>query len=119
MARTEITVQDILSPFAAVAAGAADYVYTAGDIANGNTVRCTGAEIILVQNTGASPYYITINSVDDDQGRQEDINQYSLAAGDFVVFGVGLTTKKGWINAGYIDIDVENAGIEIAVLRLP
>jgi len=120
MARTEITVQDVKQPFDVPAAGEADFTMAAADVANGNYFACTGREIILVKNTdGANPYYVTIDSVDDEKGRQEDITQYSLAAGDFAAFGVGLTNSKGWKQTnGQIYIDAENIAVEIAVLRL-
>jgi len=121
MARTTLTVQEIESPFDVPAAGVADFTWTAGDVANGNDFACTGRELILVQNTdGATPYYVTISSVVDEKGRTEDIDEYSLAAGDFARFSVGLTNSKGWQQSdGKINIDVENAAVEIAVLRLP
>jgi len=121
MARTAITVQDITGPFKAVTAGSADFTFAAGDSADGNYFTCTGRETVIVQNSdGANPYYVTITSVDDEKGRSEDITEYSLAAADFAVFGVGLTNEKGWKQtSGQIYIDVENAAVLVAVLRGP
>jgi hypothetical protein len=121
MPATAITVQSIDGPFDAIAAGGADFVWTAADVANGNSFACTGKELLLARNTdGATPYTVTITSVDDEKGRSEDIGPYSLAAGDFAVFGVGLTTAVGWRQTtNVINISGENAAVEFAVLRLP
>lgn len=117
---TAITVQTILAPFAAVGAGAADFTFAAGTITDGDTFVCTGREILLVNNTGASPYTVTVTSVEDETNRTEDITTYSLAAGDFAAFGVGLTNSKGWKStAGTIRLTVSNASVKVAVLRLP
>ena len=119
-APTAITVQSILAPFAAVGAGAADFTFAAGTITDGDTFVCTGREILLVQNADAAPQTITITSVDDEKGRSEDITTYSMAAGDFAVFGVGLTNSQGWKStAGTIRITVSDADMKVAVLRLP
>jgi len=121
MTATAITVQSVKAPFAAITAGSADFTLAAGDAVNGNSFVCTGKELLIVNNSdGALPYYVTISSVDDEKGRSEDITQYSLAAGDYAVFGVGLTNSKGWKQtSGVINIAVENAAVLVAVLRLP
>ena len=114
-----LTVQTIKGPFETIAAGGADFTLAAG-ATDGDTFQCTGREILIVFNSGAAPYTITITSVDDEKGRSEDIATYSLAAGDYAVFGVGLTNAKGWKNAsGLIALDVENVAVKWAVLRLP
>jgi hypothetical protein len=121
MAATAITVQDINGPFDDIDAGGADFTWTAADVANGNSFACTGKELLLVRNTDESTaYYVTIDSVEDEKNREGDISQYSLAAGDFAVFGVGLTTAVGWRQStNVINITGENAAVEFAVLRLP
>lgn len=118
---TAITVQTIKGPFEAVAAGSVDFTFAAGTVTDGDTFVCTGRELLLVTNTEvADAKTITITSVDDEKGRSEDITAYSLAAGDFAVFGVGLTNAKGWKStAGKIRITVEAATVKVAVLRLP
>lgn len=115
-----ITIQTIKGPFEAITAGGADFTFTAGDT-GGDTFVCTGREILIVYNSGASPYTCTIASVDDEKGRSEDITAYSLAAGDFAVFGIGLTNSQGWKNTstGLVSLDVENAAVKWAVLKLP
>jgi len=119
-APTAITVQQMLGPFAAYGAGLADFTFAAGTITDGDTFVCTGREILLVQNSDAAPQTITITSVDDEKGRSEDITAYSMAAGDFAVFGIGLTNSSGWkSSSGTVRITVSDADMKVAVLRLP
>lgn len=120
MARTEITVQEVDAPFAAVSANSLDFTFGAMDAANGNYFACTGRELILFQNTDAGAQTVTIDSVDDERGRQEDITTYSLAAAEFAAAGVGLTNSKGWKQSnGQIYLDTSSANVKVAVLRLP
>lgn len=119
MPPTALTVQNILAPFAAVAAGAADFTFAAGTITDGDTFTCTGREILVVFNNDAGATTLTITSVDDEKGRSEDI-VYSLAAGDYAAFGVGLTNAAGWQSSSKtIRITVSDADLRVAVLRLP
>ena len=120
-APTAITVQNIKGPFEAITAGLADFTFAAGTLADGDTFVCTGRELLLVTNTEvADAKTITITSVDDEKGRAEDITTYSLAAGDFAVFGVGLTNAQGWkSSAGTVRITVSAVTVKVAVLRLP
>lgn len=114
-----ISVQNITPPFGTITAGSADVVFTAGDV-GGDTIACTGREIIIAFNSGASAYTITVSSVADEKGRTGDISAYSLAAGDYVALGVGLTNSQGWKNSsGNIAVSVSNAAIKWMVLRLP
>jgi len=117
---TAITVQEIKAPFAAITANSADFTFAAGTITDGDTFVCTGRELLLFQNTDVGAVTVTITSVDDEKGRAEDITSYSLGAGEFAVFGVGLTNAKGWKStSGTIRITVSDADLKVAVLRLP
>lgn len=118
---TVIVVQEKpLGPFAEVAAGAADFVWVAGTVSDGDTFVCTGRELLLAKNTNVGAQTITIVSTVDETNRTEDIATYSLAAGDYAVFGQGLTNSKGWkSDAGTIRITVSHAEVLVAVLRLP
>jgi hypothetical protein len=115
-----LAVQTIKGPFEAIAANGADFTFAAGSTGT-DTFVCTGREILLALNSDpTNPYTVTITSVDDEKGRSEDIAAYSLAAGEYAAFGVGLTNAQGWKNSsGLITIDVENAAVKWAVLRLP
>lgn len=114
-----ITVQEVKGPFAGIAANGADFVFTAGDV-GGDTFVCTGRELLIAFNSGGAPYTINITSVNDEKGRAGDIASYSIGAGEYASFGVGLTNSKGWKNSsGQIAVSVENAAVKWAVLRLP
>ena len=116
-----LTITTILAPFATVAAGAADITFTAGNTGT-DTIACTGRDIILAWNTDpTNPYTCTITAEDDEKNRAEDLGPYSLAAGDIAAFGVGLTNSAGWKDSAtaLITVDVENAAVKWAVLRLP
>jgi len=120
MARTVLTPQEIVGPFDAVTAGSLDITFAASDGTGGNSLACTGKEIILAFNDGTAAYTVTVDSVDDEKGRQEDITSYSLAVGDYAAIGVGLTTSKGWIQSGgVLHIDTNNVDVKLAALRLP
>lgn len=117
---TAITVQSVDAPFDTIAAGGADFTFGAGDASNGNTFACTGRELLLLSNESGGAATVTITSVDDEKNRSEDITNYSMADGDFAVFGVGLTNSKGWrSSSGTIRITVSDADLKVAVLRLP
>jgi hypothetical protein len=115
-----IAPQTIKGPFEAITAGSADFTWTVGNVA-GDTFICTGKEVLLFWNpAGGSTYTVTITSVDDEKGRSEDIATYSMAAGDFAAFGVGLTNALGWKNtSGLVTVTVSNAAVLIAILRMP
>lgn len=116
-----IATQTIRDPFAAVpTAGQIHFTWTAGNT-GGDTILVTGREILLVWNSGASPYTVTIASAADDKGRTGDISAYSLAAGEFAVFGGGLTNRLGWKNqsTNLITITPSNTAVKWALLKLP
>lgn len=121
MARTALTPQTIKTPFDVPAANEADVTYVAADVANGNSFPCTGRELLLVWNDGgAAPYYVTLTSAVDEKGRTEDITQYDVGIDEVAAFTVGMTNSKGWKDAGgNILIDTENVALKLAVLRLP
>lgn len=117
---TVIVVQDILAPFAEVGVNDADFTFTALTASDGDAWVCTGRDILLVYNPEAGAKTLTIVSTDDEFGRAESITDYSLGAGEWAAFGVGLTNTKGWKDtAGKIKVIPEDATVDAAVLRLP
>jgi hypothetical protein len=125
-APTLITPQNVLGPFDVIAANAADFVWAAGTITNGDYYVSSGKELLLVENTDSGVQTITVVSEDDAFGRKEDITAYPLGAGEFAIFTCGLTNEKGWMgNLGVagvgkkIRITVSDAKVKVAVLRLP
>lgn len=116
-----LTITQIQGPFELISANEADITFTAGDTGT-DTIATNGRDIILAWNThGSTPYTVTIASEIDETNRTGDITTYSLAAGEIAVFGVGLTNSAGWKDAttGLITVDVENAAVKWAILRLP
>lgn len=116
-----LTVQTIKGPFETYSANSADVTFAAGATGAGDTFVCTGREILVALNSDpTNPYTVTITSIADEKGRTGDITTYSLAAGEYGVFGVGLTNSLGWKStAGTIAVTVSNAAVKWAVLRLP
>lgn len=118
MPTTAITVKDTLGsyPSLPLAADSADFTWTAADVGNGNHYVSDGTELVLVNNTGASPYTVTVTSQKDPQSRTGDISAYSLAAGDYAV--LGPFKPSGWQNAsGQVLISASNAGVKFAIIR--
>jgi hypothetical protein len=75
--------------------------------------------VILIKN-GTGTNTLTISSADDAQGRTEDITSYSIAAGLFAAFGVGLTNNPGYkTSGGLIKMTPSSAELTCAVVRLP
>ena len=118
--RTAITKQTLITPFEAVTAGDLDITLAAADVPKGNSYTVTGKELFIAYNGGTAAYYVTLDSTDDEKGRQDDITEYSLAVGDYIAFTGGMTTSKGWQQSGgTISVNVENEDVTIAVLVLP
>ena len=116
---TALAIQTIKAPFATISANGADFTFAAGTITDGDTFVCTGKEILLVKN-GTGTNTITITSVADEKARTGDITTYSLGAGEFAAFGVGLTNSAGWKSTGgTIRITVSSTEVTVAVLKLP
>jgi hypothetical protein len=111
--------KQIAGPFEIITAGTADFTWAACST-DTDTFPCTGKEIIIVRNsnTGSTAYTFTVTSVVDEKNR-ERTEAYTLQAGDYAVFGMGLTTKQGWRNGTNIIIDVSNAEVLVAILKLP
>ena len=119
MAITPITIQTVEGPFAEIAAGEADVTLAAGDAVNGNSMAVTGKEVLLAHNSSGGALTMTITSVIDEKNRTKHITDYSLAAGDYAVFLVGMTMSKGWKQTdGTILVDVAAADILLAALKL-
>lgn len=113
MARTILT--PITAPEAYDLAGAA-LTFTDGDLANGNRFLATGRELLLVYNSGASPYTVTVQS--KAVNNREGDAAATLAAGAYRIFQMFPT--EGWKqDDGYVWVDVQNAALKLAVLKLP
>lgn len=116
MPRTALTVTQIPSPYAGAGVAATE---TAADTTNQNSFPLTGREIVIARNAGASTRTVTITSVDDRFGRQENIAAENIAAGELRVYGVGLALE-GWQQTdGSLYIEANHADVKFTVLRLP
>ncbi|KAA3644559.1 MAG: hypothetical protein DWQ07_14160 [Chloroflexi bacterium] len=122
MARVEVTRTSPVGPHpASVAADALDIAWTAaeanGTPANENYFVSTGPQMLLVRNTHATTAYtFTLNSA-PIKGREEDVTDYSLAAGEQAAFY--LEKPLGWRQSdGNVNLEANNAAIEFAVLDL-
>jgi hypothetical protein len=119
MARTALTPVAVPArQSVSVAADAADLAFTAGDAVEGNSVPCTGKEIVVAWNTDVGAQTITIDAPADEFAREGAITAYSIGADEIAWFG--LFHADGWKQTdGTIHIDVSDAGVELAVLRVP
>lgn len=117
---TAITVQTMKGPFEAISAGGADFTLAAGTPSDGDTFVCAGRDILICQNTDSGAQTVTVTSVVDEKNRTGDIATYSIGAGEFAIFSIGLTNSQGWkSSAGKVRITVSDAKVKVAVLRLP
>lgn len=118
-APTVLTVTTIKGPFETYSANSADFTFVAGTLTDGDTFACTGRELLLVKN-GTGTNTITITSVANAKNRTGDITTYSLGAGEFAAFGVGLTNSAGWkASDSTIRVTVSSVEVTMRVLKLP
>lgn len=117
---TSISSQPSIAINGTITAGAAALNWTACDSVNGNSVILTGREVLLIQNSGASPYTVTVSSVADQLGRFADITAYSLPATSFAFFGP--FPLNGWAqttNPRTLNFTGSNVAVKFAVIQLP
>jgi len=122
MTATVIVPQVGLGPFAPTSgtAGAHDFTFAASTAATTDAWTCHGTDILLAYNSGSVAATITIDSAADEKNREEDISSYSLAAGDYAHFYVGMTNSKGWMDSSKkITVTTSAVEVKVAVLRLP
>jgi hypothetical protein len=119
MARTALT--PVVVParqLVSVAADAADLAFVAGDATNGNSVLCSGKEILVVWNVNAGAQTITIDAPADEFARDGAITDYSIGADEIAIFG--LFHADGWKQTdNTVHIDVGHVDVTLAVLRVP
>lgn len=120
MARTNIPVITPIGAFPVLPLTAlqAQFVFTAADVANGNSSPMTGRELLIIQNTDAGAQTVTIVSAPDANGRSGDITTYSLPASTFAM--LGPFTTSGWRqSSGKLFFNASNANVKFAVVALP
>jgi hypothetical protein len=101
----------------AVQAGDLTVSFAACDAVNGNSFAVTGQEIFLVQNSGASAYTFTIQSVADPYGRTDtSLTNYSVAASG--ITAIELKSTLGWQQTGQVMYtSCSNAALKFAIVR--
>ena len=119
MARTELTVTDLVGPYPSLqpAANSLDVTFAAADVVNGNYFDASGEDILLMWNDGgASPFYVTISSVIDEKNRTGDITEYDVGIDEIAAFKL---KNLGWRQTdGGIYVDAEDVAIKLAILKL-
>lgn len=121
MARTTITPETPLGAYGDYSvAGVADLpmAVTSGDSGdNGNQFVASGKDLVIFHNTAVGPQVITFTSEPDTYGRSQDIDSYSLGAGEYAIFGPFKLT--GWEQTdGKIYFETDDADILVAVIAL-
>lgn len=120
MARTTLTKVSAGGNFPVIplTADSADIPMTAADVGNGNQFLPTGNELVIAHNTGASTYTVTITSIAAGNNRSGDITTYSMAAGDYAVFGP--FRREGWLQSdGYVYLSASNTAVKFGIVTLP
>jgi|SRR3989304_1465754 len=107
------------TPFADVAADSLNIAWQTGTV-GGEKFTCTGREILLVRNNSGTNT-VTISSVDNEKGRQEDLAAYEITGSEIAVWTGGLTNAKGWKQTDSTILVTATTGtsVSFAVLRLP
>jgi len=90
---------------------------TAANTVDKNQFLPSGDDLLIIQNSGASPYTVTITSVADPRtGRTGDVTALSIPAGQIRVFRMGAL---GWKQGdGYVYLEANNASVLFGVVSL-
>lgn len=117
MARQEHTPTVLDGPYGSYAADGVDLTYLTADPSNLEQVKLRRGEMIVAKNAGASAVNVTVTSVDDPFGRQEDI-VYSVGAGEDAI--IGPFHPNGWQQSdGYLYFEAATTDVSFAVVRVP
>jgi hypothetical protein len=119
MARTTLTAQllGISYPVLPIAAGSADLVWTAANVADRNDAALvTGKTVLFARNVGATSHNVVITSSADSFNRTGDLGPYALAAGKVARFGPFLS--NGWDHTGRLQFEADSADVQLAVVSI-
>jgi hypothetical protein len=100
------------------AADSLNLTFVATDDVNGNSVPCTGRELLIFKNTDVGDHTVQINAADDDYGREGDTGPYTISAGEECCPGA-LPIKLYKDNNGDITFITSDALVQVAVIRFP
>ena len=115
-ARTEISVQTSAKWRDGLTTNEDRLTLTAADVSNKNQCDFAPGIVMIIQNSGASPYTYTITSKADQLGRVGDLTQ-TLAAGDIRL--IQLDTVEGFMqDDGKLYFEGSNAAIKFSPIRL-
>jgi len=117
---TALSTQVLIQNNATVTAGQLAITFAACDNTNGNSFTATGREILIAQNTDASPHTFTVTPVADPYGgTNTTLTTYSLAAtgstGSYSA--VQMKYLIGWASAGVVNLTCTSNLIKFAVLQ--
>lgn len=125
MPRSSIPVITALGPYPALplTADSADVVLTAltGTAgANGNQAAFGNFNrlLLLLQNSGAAPYTVTINSLASANvfNRTGDVTTYSLGVGEFMALFI---ERNGWVQAdGMLYFEATNVAVKAGIFGI-
>lgn len=105
-------------PTLPISANAANLTFVAANTTDKEQFAAGGNDLVLVWNSGASPYTVTVNSVADAQNRTGDIATYSIPAG--TIAALGPFKQPGWVQTdGKVYMEASNVAIKYAVIALP
>jgi hypothetical protein len=110
----------LVGPFAdQPIANALNIAWQTGTV-GGESFVCTGREILLIRNDSGTNT-VTVTSVDNDKGRQENLAAYEITGAEIAVWTGGLTNAKGWkqTNGTILVTATTGTAVSFAVLRLP
>lgn len=116
--QTPLTTQVLKMNNYAVIAGDLTLTFAAMDASNGNSFFATGREVVIVQNSDASPHTFTVTSVADPYGRTDaSLTNYSVAANGFAV--IQFRQLAGWTQVGgqTVFLTTSSALLKIAVVQ--
>jgi hypothetical protein len=119
MPRTTITKKTAPGgyPILPVTADSLDLAMTAADVANKNQFAAGGNDLLIAQNSGASPYTFSVTSVADEKKRTGDVSAYSLGAGELAI--LGPFPAAGWMQPdGMIYLEANNAAVKFAIIAI-
>lgn len=117
MARTAVTVTDLLGAYGTYSANAADITWQAADTVNDQQVTLVEGDILLVWNQDAGAQTFTVTSV-ALFGRTGDVTAYSVGADEIAAYGP--FRGPGWKQTdGMLYFEAASANIYFAILHPP
>lgn len=101
------------------AANSLDITMAATVVADKTQFVASGKDMVIIQNTGASPHTFTITSVAAGLNKRTgDITSYSLGAGELASFGP--VEREGWMQSdGNVYLEADHIEIKFGVITLP